>query len=309
MKFKQLIPSDYPVLKKFFHRQKYRLCVYTLPSIIAWSTDAYQPYAAIDGDTLITSAEFTKRKENRYLTLPISPSRDFSPEYLYKLAVELGLESYCFVPEDYLEHYGRKRIQELFDIKHQKAFDDYIYLTKDLSTLKGNKYSKKRNLIHQFNREYLDKGRVVTTNMRPAVVPECIDFLDKWCEEHDCDGEQNEELSCEKQAALNTINNIDLFELEGLLLRIDGVISAFGIASHLTENMGVLHFEKALSNIKGLYQYFDSECAKRLFKGYKYINKESDMNDPGLAKSKKSYHPVMIVKSYKLIIKSRHDFI
>ena len=73
--------------------------------------------------------------------------------------------------------------------------------------------------------------------------------------------------------------------------------------------MGVLHFEKALSNIKGLYQYFDSECAKRLFKGYKYINKESDMGDPGLAKSKKSYHPVMIVKSYKLIIKSCHDFI
>jgi hypothetical protein len=302
MKFKQITPSDYPVLKKYFHRQKYRLCEYSLPSIIAWSTEAYQSYAAIDGDTLIISAEFTKKKESHYLILPISPYRDFSPEKLCDIAVKFGFKTYCFVPEDYLEQYERNRVSKLFDIKNHKGFDDYIYLTKDLVKLKGNKYSKKRNLIHQFNREYMDKGRAKVESIRPAVATECIEFLEKWCEEHDCDEEQNEELYCEKQAAINTINNMDLFELKGILIRIDGVVSAFGISSHLTESMGVLHFEKALANIKGLYQYLDTELARRLFKGYKYINKESDMSVPGLAKSKKSYYPVMIIKSYKLTL-------
>jgi len=33
------------------------------------------------------------------------------------------------------------------------------------------------------------------------------------------------------------------------------------------------------------------------------INKESDMNVPGIAKAKKSYHPVMTVKSYILAVR------
>ena len=139
--------------------------------------------------------------------------------------------------------------------------------------------------------------------MVPSVLSECIDFLEKWCEERNCDIKEDETLLCERQAAINTIENIDLFELDGILLRIDGETNAFGIASRLTESMGVLHFEKAFASKKGLYQYFDRECARRLFKGLPYINKESDMNIPGLAKTKKSYHPVMTVKSYILTVR------
>ena len=91
---------------------------------------------------------------------------------------------------------------------------------------------------------------------------------------------------------------------DGLLLRIDNAVSAFGIAGHLTETTGALHFEKAYAGVKGLYQYFDNLCAKHLFNGYQYINKESDMGIPGIAKAKRSYHPVRIVKSYRLTVKS-----
>lgn len=99
---------------------------------------------------------------------------------------------------------------------------------------------------------------------------------------------------------INTLVNIDLLDVRGLYLRVDGMISAFGIASYLTDEMGVLHFEKAFAGIKGLYQYFDNLCAKSLFDGFTYINKESDMSMPGLAKVKKSYHPAMMIKSYRL---------
>jgi len=89
----------------------------------------------------------------------------------------------------------------------------------------------------------------------------------------------------------------------GILIRIGGEVSAFGICSHLTDTMGVLNFEKAYPDIKGLYQFLDNECAKRLFAGYTYINKESDMNIPNLAQSKKSYNPVMMIKSYCLTLR------
>ena len=303
MKFKPIVPSDFPKLKKFFQRRQYRLCAYSLPSIIAWNSEEFQPYAAVDGKSLIVSGEFATRLKNRHLMLPVSLSKDYPPLQLHDLAVKLKFDKYWFVPEDYLQQYGKAFVERFFEVKEQKDFKDYIYAADDLARLKGNKYSRKRNLIRQFERYYVDRGRVTIEKMVPAVLSECIDFLEKWCEERNCDINEDEELFCERQAAINTIENIDLFELDGILLRIDGEINAFGIASRLTENMGVLHFEKAFASKKGLYQYFDRECSRRLFKGLPYINKESDMNVPGLAKTKKSYHPVMTVKSYILTVR------
>jgi len=132
---------------------------------------------------------------------------------------------------------------------------------------------------------------------------ECIEFLEKWCEERNCSMDEDEDLACEKQAFINTVAHLDIMEVNGMLLRINGEVSAFGITSHLTDDMGALQFEKALVKIKGLYQYLDNLCAKNLLKGYKFTNKESDMSLPGLARAKKSYHPVMMVKSYKMTVR------
>lgn len=303
MKLLPLTPEDYPRLKPFFENQRHRLCAYSLPSLLSWKNEEYQPYGAIDGDALIVAAEFNRQKEKRHLILPISPSRQYSPEELFALARTLGHTAYWFVTEDYLQQYDIRRVEALFTIREQEEYDDYVYRLSDLAELKGNRYSKKRNLISQFTREYLQRNRVSMSSITPELAPECIQFLNEWCEERGCDADQENDLACERQAALNTIENLGVFKSQGLLLRIDGKVSAFGIGSYLTATMGVLHFEKAFSRIKGLYQYFDNQCACHLFKGYVFINKESDMNVPGLAKAKKSYHPVMRVKSYELVLR------
>ena len=80
-------------------------------------------------------------------------------------------------------------------------------------------------------------------------------------------------------------------------------MNAFGISAPLTRDMATLQYEKAFSSIKGLYQYFDNACARMLFNGYTYLNKESDMGIPGLAKAKRSYHPEKIVESVRLTLK------
>lgn len=302
MNFKKLSPKDYAEFERFFVNQKYMHSAYSLSSIIVWSTEFFQPYAAVDGETFIVAAEFTKHRERRHLILPICANGEYDPEKLYQLAKTTGYEQYFFVTEEYINRYGKNQLSSLFEIQEQTAFEDYVYLTRDLAGLEGNKYSKKRNLINQFKREYVNRKRVRTETITPSAIAECIEFLEKWCEERDCGQETQEELYCEKKAAINTLENIDLLGINGLLLRIDGKVSAFGMASRLTPNMGVFHFEKAFSKIKGLYQYFDNLCAKKLFKGYTYINKESDMDLPGLAKAKKSYYPSMMVKSYRLVL-------
>ena len=254
----------------------------------------------MDGDTLIISNESLYNPADRYLILPLSGSELFTPERLHDLAVDLGYRHYWFVPGDYLETMSHRKMEYWFEITEQPEFEDYVYLTDNLVQLKGNRFAKKRNLIHQFIRDYVEKGRVEVSVIAPDRTGECLEFLEKWCEQRHCDAEGNENLACEKQAVIHAIQRLDTMEGQGILVRIDGEVSAFAIRSHLNERMGVLNFEKAFSDIRGLYQFLDNESAKQLFSGYQWINKESDMKVSELAQSKKSYHPAMRVKSYRL---------
>ncbi|MBF0101087.1 MAG: DUF2156 domain-containing protein [Desulfobacterales bacterium] len=300
--FKELNPSDYPKYKNYFENNPHQLSLYTLSSILVWQNDYYQPYGDVLDDTLIIMGMFKKPELKKHLTLPMSPTKQYTPLELKNLGMALGISKFYYVTEAYLNQW-QTQIDLLFHVEEQKDSEDYVYLTSDLSDLKGNKYTKKRNLINQFTKEYVTHGRVKIEGIDQSNASECIKFLEEWCEERHCDVETEVTLACEKQAVLNAINHIEVLEMSSLLLRIDNKISAMAMASYLNSQMGVLHFEKAFANIKGLYQYFDRECAKRLFQGYYYINKESDMNIQGLAHSKQSYYPIMKVKSYQLSIR------
>jgi hypothetical protein len=303
IQLKELTPADYQTYVHYFANQRHRLCAYSLPSIIAWSNREYKPYGAEYDGALIVAADFETEKQNRHMILPISPERMVPPEELVAVATDAGYSQYWFVPEAYLEHFGDDAIDAHFTVRPHAAYDDYVYRVNDLAELKGGRYAKKRNLIKQFQRLYVDPGKVAIEPVGPGNAEACLHFLEKWCRERDCDADEQVDLACEKQATINALNHFETFALKGILLRIDGEVSAFGISAHLTRDMATLQYEKAFGSVKGLYQYFDNACAKMLFDGYTYLNKESDMGIPGLAKAKKSYYPVEMVRSFKLVLK------
>ncbi len=304
MNFAPLTPLDFARYRSFFVNQPHELCSYSLSSIIAWSNDEYQPWGAEYQEAFVVAAEFETTRQNRHLLLPVSRGRMFAPEALARLAHEANHTQYWFVPAAYVEHFGRSSVDAYFHVEGQPAYDDYIYRVSDLAELKGNRYAKKRNLIKQFRRKYVDAGRVAIEVIAADNIAACLDFLEAWCLERDCDADDQVDLSCEKQAAINTLNHLAALEVRGILLRVDGQVNAFGISAPLTRNMATLQYEKAYGNVKGLYQFFDNTCAHMLFDGYTYLNKESDMGIPGLAKAKRSYHPARMVRSVKLILRA-----
>lgn len=303
MTLEPLTFDHYDALIPYFRKQRYPLCAYSLSSMIAWTNDSYQPLWALSSDALVVAAEFTRHRHNRHLILPVSPQRESSPQELARLAEKLEFEDYWFVSEDYIDRQGRGAVASLFHIQPQKEYTDYVYRVQDLAELRGNRYAKKRNLVKQFLKSHVDAGRVEMDTVRGENSEDCAEFVELWCAERDCDANPHDDLACEKQAMLNTLEQIDRIDVRSLLLRIDGEISALAVAADLTEAMGVLHFEKAFTQIKGLYQYFDQQCAQRLFPEKQYINKESDMGVPGLAKAKKSYHPAFMAESFKLTLR------
>lgn len=303
MNLKPVTVSDYDTLKAFFIDQPYNLSIYSPASLIAWSNQLFQAYYEIVDGILFIACKAERNPQDSHLILPVSKDGPCSPTDLHRYARQFGFERYWYAPGDYLGTLDHSELEALFVFHEQKEFDDYVYLTEDLIRLKGNKFSKKRNLINQFTREYLRNGRVALEDIRQEHVEECLQFLEVWCEKHACDSDQETNLACEKSALITTLKNINRLESKGILIRVDGAVSAFGIGSRLNRITGTLNFEKAFSEIKGLYQFLDNECAKRLFNEFQYINKESDMNLPNLAESKQSYNPVMRIKSIALTLR------
>jgi uncharacterized protein len=304
MEFKKITPADFNTYKPYFAGQRYRLCDYALASIIAWQNAYYHPLVAVKDGFIVVAAEFTTDTHRRHLMLPIGPQAQLSPEALAALVREAGHERVWFVPRGYLDTHGEETVAAFFKIQRDPELDDYVYRREDLAELAGGKYAKKRNLVRQFMRSHVETERVTIGPITPNDVADCIDYLDIWCQARDCDVDIEEDLACERDAAINTLENLELLQVQGVHLRIDGQVKAFGVAARLTDTMATLQYEKADAEIKGLYQYFDQQCARRLFNGYTYINKESDMGIAGLAKSKRSYYPIEKVKAYRLVLKS-----
>ncbi|MCW7754512.1 phosphatidylglycerol lysyltransferase domain-containing protein [Desulfobotulus sp. H1] len=304
MKFQTISLQDYDRLSPYFTNQTYPLCSYSLPSLLSWQTKAYHPVAAFSRDSLIIGADYAHQPELRHLILPLGKGKKWQPEELRDLCRESRFPAFWFAPESWIKETGKEALETFFLVEEQSAYADYIYLKEDLATLKGRKYAKKRNLISQFQRTY-SEDRIEIRPITTGDIPECLTFLEEWCRERKCDRDPETDMACEKIAAANAIEMIDHTDYKGLKLSLDGNLVAFGIANRLTSDMGVLHFEKALGSIKGLYQYFDKECCARLFSpDIHFINKESDMDEPGLAHAKSSYHPVRRERSFVLTPKA-----
>jgi len=52
--------------------------------------------------------------------------------------------------------------------------------------------------------------------------------------------------------------------------------------------------------MEGLSQLVNREFARLLFTECRYVNREQDLGEPGLRNSKLSYHPVELVKKFRV---------
>lgn len=64
----------------------------------------------------------------------------------------------------------------------------------------------------------------------------------------------------------------------------------------MNNETAVIHFEKGISQYKGIYKVINQETAKALLGKYSWINRESDMDVPGLREAKLRYHPEKCAK-------------
>lgn len=204
---------------------------------------------------------------------------------------------YIRVPEQ-LALFWQEMLGDRAELIETRGQWDYLYTVQDLIDLKGNKFHKKKNHLNQFHKQYATEYRP----MDPDCIEQAMDLQDQWCQWREC--EDSPSLIAENQAVARTLTNWDRIPgLMGGALHHDGRMIAYTVAEPLTEDTLVIHFEKAHNDYRGVYQAINQAFLAHQGKEFVLVNREQDLDDPGLRKAKESYHPVEYLKKFEVRVK------
>lgn len=194
------------------------------------------------------------------------------------------------VPEKLCELW-RRAMPDRLDLVEAREHWDYVYAMSDLVDLRGNRFHKKKNLLSQFLRTYDYEYKPLT----PDCVEETLEMQRQWFSWRD--PEESSALIAENLAIVRVLQNWDRIPgLCGGALRVDGEMVAYTVAEALTPDMLVIHFEKGRPGFKGVYQAINQMFLADAGNGYAEVNREQDLDDPGLRKAKLSYNPSCFLK-------------
>lgn len=281
LEFRPLELKDAEKLKHVLRNSTGENCQMSLNSFYGWGPE-YNLEIAFVGDAIVTKGVY--EGETSYC-FPIGEDND-RKKILSELVKTEGISFYGLDINDVrlLEN----EYPDMFIFEETRDMEDYIYLTEDLSTLKGKKYHSKRNHIKFFEKNY----NWTYESINKKNINDCIRMTEKWIEENE------EKIQDGVDKELNVIKRafdcFDILGYKGGLIRVSGEIIAWTLGERLSEDTFCVHFEKAFATYRGAYPIINREFAKNELKEYTFINREEDMGLDGLRKAKLSYHPVKL---------------
>lgn len=298
MFFEEIDIKDKETIEKYTKQKNYFMCSYCFVDIFMWQSQ-YNTQFAIEDDILFLRCK--NKETNKYVYLCPIGNGDLRKaiEKIEDNAKENNQEFImCAVPLERKEDI-EKILPNKFEFTEDRDSEDYIYLADTLTTLKGKKLHSKRNFINRFKAEYGNRWSYESLNDNN--MHEIFNFHLEWCGQKDCN-EPNEFLG-ETCAISKALKNYQFLGIKGGILRLDGKIIAFTLASKSHDNMYIVHIEKASYEISGAYQMINQLFAQENFKDITYVDREEDLGIEGLRKAKESYYPVKMGICYTAKIK------
>ena len=181
-----------------------------------------------------------------------------------------------------------------FCFEREPHHDDYVYRVEDLINLSGKRYHGKRNHVNRFLQEYGD--RYIYEAFTPALAQECMELHMQWYRAHRDTGSPGLREECE--SVERALFNAGALGLVGGVVRVDGKVQAFSMGESITDQMALIHIEKANAEIPGLYAVINREFLAHSFAAKTFVNREEDMGDEGLRRAKQSYHPARMIEKF-----------
>ena len=290
-KFKKISIDSKEELAPYFRSRDIISCEYHFSTLFIWGDYLNVQYAIEDNYVMLT-----QRNGNRFYSLmPLCKKEYFhqafeaTREYFHEFNSPFSMygidsEFLQFIKDDYPDQYI---------IQSNRDYYDYIYDAEKLRTLRGKKYSKKRNHINAFLKEHGDcfyYKRLDTSHKE-----EICEFLKKWSN----DKEDSKTLDVEFHSICKVMDFAESLDVKIGGIYLDNQLEAFSIGSLVNKGTeAIIHIEKANAEIRGMYQLINQQFLKEEFPNVKIVNREEDLGIEGLRKSKLSYYPIQLLKKY-----------
>lgn len=204
--------------------------------------------------------------------------------------LDAGLELYG-VEDAFASRFLKSVVCEI--VEDRESFD-YLYLREEMATLPGNRFHKKKNRINYFAARHTHEVHTFSAQHLCG----CLQLLDEWSRVAEVEG--NRSFGLEMDATAEALAIADVLGVEGVVVTVEGAVRAFAVGERLNRETAVCHFEKADHFMEGLSQLVNREFARLLFTDCRYVNREQDLGEPGLRNAKISYHPVELVKKFRV---------
>lgn len=293
LSFEKINADNIMKTAEFIQYKISRTSDYTIGAVYMWR-DFYDTSFAIHDNMIFYKVKFLNRTS---FTYPVgsgsfSKAMDAIKEYCRINYLPLW---FCTVPQEVLpiltEQYNGN-----IPSTPSRDWADYLYRAEDLAQMAGRRYSGQRNHINKFLRNYPNYQYHAIT---PDNLGNVIEFLKNYQTNFD---KENSLAKEELERTLEIMPLIHKFNLPGGFIEVDGKIVAMSVGEIIKDTLYV-HIEKADRSYEGSYQMIVREFARHnVTEDVKYINREEDVGDEGLRKSKLSYHPIELLDKYCVLV-------
>ncbi len=286
LNFAKLTLDDMETVRPFLKLQRSRICDYSIGGIFMWR-EFFHTSFTVFRNTLLFQVHYLNGETA--FTVPLGENQDAALDELDLFCGEQGIPLvFCTVPKNslplLLSHFPDA------EIRSERDWFDYLYCTQDLLLFHGKKYDGQRNHIHKFQKLYPGYSFQAITEEN---LPRVREFYRNFSIAYEKPGAVAQEESLRTMELLENYSRYGLF---GGFLEAGGKIVSFSVGERVNDTIFV-HIEKADIQYTGVYQLTVQEFLKHFAReGDEFVNREEDVGDEGLRKSKLSYHPVQLLE-------------
>ncbi|MBE7027840.1 MAG: DUF2156 domain-containing protein [Ruminococcaceae bacterium] len=268
--------------------------VYNFTTAFLWGGEKHVKYSIIDG-SLVLFYEYPKSPICASYPLGDGDKRNAiisACDYMKSKGVTPVFRNLSPFMADELKSLFPNKFEYIPD---RNAFD-YIYETKKLIDLSGKELHSKRNHYNYFKKTYNYKYYKMTQDD----TKECKALFDKWIEGK----ERTRWLEVSREATFKALDNLDELGLTGGMIKVGREICAFSLGEAVSSDTALIHFEVALSSLRGAFNAINCEFCANEWKNFTYVNREEDMGIENLRKTKEAYRPVFLLEKINAVLKN-----
>lgn len=285
--FREVTLKSIDILKEFFDRFPSRSCDYSLGGILMWS-DYYDYKMAIHNSTLFIKGYDRDNDVILYYEPLGLMSRDEAWKLIKNDMNSEGKPGVIVSPyQSESEILGDDTANKG---EFRRDLMEYLYDIEKFLHFGGKKMEKKRNHLNYFIKHYPGFSVDVIGSENIA---ELIAFTHEYEKNH----EDSALFNYESSQTIRVLENYDKYPFVGILIRYEGKVIGYSFGEKIGDTF-FAHVEKGDINFNGVYQALASYMSQEVNNRYpdvRYLNREEDMGNESLRKSKESYHPTLFM--------------